>query len=835
MSSTPKHPAAMARASKEVASILADPSSSAKKKKAPARDFHSPNCKSAIDHSLAVIYGKRMKDEHGLTLTLSNVAPLFPAMPRGNSASTVFTNHLKSGAAYEKSWKCVHKAIEEGTIDYSGAPGVRSDIISFVRSRSVENAGATNAPSTEGGGAAPSAFASPSTATTGSGYGQQMVSTPSTGARPTFIRPSPAGGTVAPRTPTAAEVALLQQMQAEITANTKMITTNTQSQQVTAESQQVTAEIQQQMLGELKVVKGQVKEHGGAITTLTGQMGDVQDQLGQFNGQLGQFGGRLEAVEAVVRSPQGVAAARGAFGFDGADPASDKPPALTSVASAAGGNADPGTVAVTTAGPGSNKTQPVLATAASLKSSSSDGMSSKKPSATTAVAVAPNTFGAGVAAGTAASASLKSSSDGGAGTLSLKSSSDGGAGPFGAGAAAASDGAKELSTLASLAPAAGGGFGSSLDGGILPFGAGAGSAGAGAGTNGAGFFFNGPTDGSFGAPKSSAPSAAPSVSFGTQESSRKNAVGFQQVSIDVVNNIVEQAKNAQCVGGAENNKFEYWGMADGVLEFVEDKQALLAQSSEMQLFIYQSSEALDKVTHKDLIETIGSHDVPVLIITVCELPPTTFVATNSLQLQQRAFYSLQEKNLWWKEVSPRVHILQAAPIAFGQKLDYEYTLLPIEKPSKNYGKETEKSLDSVEIDFNGLTIVGSKVSDVKDAVKDEKDEAEEEGRAPRVTSGDIPAIVAELRGKKREKEGVNLALLESKTSHVHGMIASHAESRNISLSEAASKMESMEMYKIYPSNLPPPKTWEHFQPTGFRKNTMVNRFSGNCDGYYPKE
>lgn len=310
--------------------------------------------------------------------------------------------------------------------------------------------------------------------------------------------------------------------------------------------------------------------------------------------------------------------------------------------------------------------------------------------------------------------------------------------------------------------------------------------------------------------------------------------GDERALEHLANKILPQAKNSQCIGGPESNNFEHWDMTKSILHFVKDKQALLAQSSEKRLWIYQSSEALDKVTHKDLIETIGSHDVPVFVFTVCELPPTTFVATNSLQLQQRAFYSLQEKNLWWKEVSPRVYILQATPIAFGQLLDYEYTLLPIMKPSKLYGKETEKSLDSVEVDFNGLTIEASVVSDVDAALEDEKDEAEDEGRIPRITSGDRPEIVCKLKEKKREKEGLNLALLERHTSHYHGMIASHAESSNIGTSEVASKMESMEMYKIYPSNLPQPKTWKFFESTGFRKNTMVNRFSGDCDGYYPK-
>eukprot|EP00563_Minutocellus_polymorphus_P003964 CAMPEP_0181045840 /NCGR_PEP_ID=MMETSP1070-20121207/14025_1 /TAXON_ID=265543 /ORGANISM="Minutocellus polymorphus, Strain NH13" /LENGTH=353 /DNA_ID=CAMNT_0023124401 /DNA_START=350 /DNA_END=1411 /DNA_ORIENTATION=- len=303
-------------------------------------------------------------------------------------------------------------------------------------------------------------------------------------------------------------------------------------------------------------------------------------------------------------------------------------------------------------------------------------------------------------------------------------------------------------------------------------------------------------------------------------------------ALDLANKILPHAKRAQCIGGPKSNNFEHWDMIQSIFRFVKDKQRLLAQSDK-KLWIYQASEALDKVTHKDLIETVGSHDVPVLVATICELPPTTFVATNSLQLQQQAFYSLQEKNLWWKEALPRVHILQATPIAFGQLLDYEYTLLPIMKPSKLYGKETEKSLESVEVEFNGLTIAASVVSDVDAVLEDEEDEAKEEGRAPRITVGDRADIVSKLKEKKREKEAVNLALLESHTSHYHGMIALHADSSNIEKSEVASKLEAMATYKIYPSNLPQPKTWQYFEPTGFRKNTMVNRFTGDSSGYYP--
>ena len=261
--------------------------------------------------------------------------------------------------------------------------------------------------------------------------------------------------------------------------------------------------------------------------------------------------------------------------------------------------------------------------------------------------------------------------------------------------------------------------------------------------------------------------------------------------------------------------------------------SLLAQNDK-KLWIYQTSEALDKVTHKDIIEKVGSHDVPVLVATISEFPPTTFVATNSLQLQQRSFSSLQEKNLFWKEVLPRVNILQATPIAFGQLLDYEFTLLPIMQPSKLYGKETEKSLGCVEVEVNGLIISASKVSDVDAALEDEEDEAKKESRAPRATTDDRADIIAKLKEKKREREAINLDLLEKHTSHYHGMISSHADSMSIERSSVASKLETMEIYKIYPSNLPPPKIWQHFQPTGFRKNTMVNRFTGDCNGYYPK-
>lgn len=304
-------------------------------------------------------------------------------------------------------------------------------------------------------------------------------------------------------------------------------------------------------------------------------------------------------------------------------------------------------------------------------------------------------------------------------------------------------------------------------------------------------------------------------------------------ALDLANKLLPHAKKAQCVGGPAKNAFEYWDVVQSLFYFIKDKLSLLTQNDK-KLWIYQASEALDKVTHEDIIEKVGSHDVPVLVATICELPPATFVATNSLQLQQRVFSSFQDKNLFWKEVLPRVNILQATPIAFGQLLDYEYTLLPIMPPSKMYGKETEKSLDSVEVEVNGLKINASRVSDVDAALEDEEDEAKEESRAPRATSDDRADIIAKLKEKKREKEATNLALLESHTSHYHGMLSSHADSLSIERSSVASKLEAMEIYKIYPSNLPPPKTWQYFQSTGFRKNTMVNRFTGDCNGYYPK-
>ena len=180
---------------------------------------------------------------------------------------------------------------------------------------------------------------------------------------------------------------------------------------------------------------------------------------------------------------RGRAAASGAtFGFDDADPGSDQGAAAsgsfgagaTSVASAPGGGFGSGT---------------------------------------TAGFAAPGTLSLGAAAAASGPFAGTTAVLGSDNAASLKSSSSGGSIPtFGAGAGSA-------------------GAGAGTNG--AAFGAGAGSAGAGAGTNGAGFSFDGPTSGSFGTLKNSAPSAAPSVSFGigTQDPSLKDAVGFQQVSI----------------------------------------------------------------------------------------------------------------------------------------------------------------------------------------------------------------------------------------------------------------------------------------------------------------
>ena len=324
------------------------------------------------------------------------------------------------------------------------------------------------------------------------------------GAGATVIQPSPTG-TVAPPT----VVPLLQQMQAEITTNTK-------NQLVTAEIQQQSALAHKMILGKLEGVDATLEEHGGDIAIL-------KDQVGHLSG-------RVNALE--LKTPTAAAASGAAFSFDGADPGSNqKRPALpsanaigsprgaaasspfggagaASVASAPGGgfdsrsaaaaaattttgflsqgNADTGTVAVTTAGPGSNN----AANAAAV--------------ATTA----------------SAATSPKGSDEHSVATVKISNKGAGNQKPTGK--LSGDDSVRTLQTSSHK---------SSSGGGILTFGAVAGSAGAGAGTNGAGFFFNSPTDGSFGAPKNSALSAAPSVSFGTQESSRKDAVGFLQVSI----------------------------------------------------------------------------------------------------------------------------------------------------------------------------------------------------------------------------------------------------------------------------------------------------------------
>ena len=262
-------------------------------------------------------------------------------------------------------------------------------------------------------------------------------------------------------------------------------------QEKTVEHQKQTTEHQKQTTLVQDKLWEKVEEHGGDIATLKRQMGEICV--------------RLKAVEASVGSPPGVAA-RGAFSFDGAATGGDKKrPALASVAPAVGGGFGFGTtVAATTAG------------------IPPQGFAAPVPFAGTATVLGSDNAANAAAVATTASAatSPKGSDEHSVATVQISNKGAGNQKPTGK--LSCDDSVRTLQTSSHK---------SSSGGGILTFGSGAGSAGAGAGIDGAGFFFNSPTDGSFGAPKNSALSAAPSVSFGTQESSRKDAIGFLQVSI----------------------------------------------------------------------------------------------------------------------------------------------------------------------------------------------------------------------------------------------------------------------------------------------------------------
>ena len=199
------------------------------------------------------------------------------------------------------------------------------------------------------------------------------------------------------------------------------------------------------------------------------------------NVEVGDLRGRVNKLE--MMSPTAAASSGTAFSFDSAVP-------------------------------GDDQKQPALPSTDAIGSSRGAAASGSFGAGATSVAsAAGGGFGSGTTAATAAGFAAP-------GTLSLGAAAAA-SGPFaGTTAVLGSDNAASLK--------------SSSSGGSVPtFGAGAGSAGAGAGTNGAGFSFDGPTSGSFGTLKNSAPSAAPSVSFGigTQDPSLKDAVGFQQVSI----------------------------------------------------------------------------------------------------------------------------------------------------------------------------------------------------------------------------------------------------------------------------------------------------------------
>jgi hypothetical protein len=288
----------------------------------------------------------------------------------------------------------------------------------------------------------------------------------------------------------------------------------------------------------------------------------------------------------------------------------------------------------------------------------------------------------------------------------------------------------------------------------------------------------------------------------------------------------------QCVGGVlprrtfQNSKWHFYHLPGIFSKLFNNKIP-----PNHKLFCYLQTESLNP---NDLsVKRDGSHLVPVLIAVSCPVEPTRLMVQCSLQAQTEDFKDMLEYPMSWE---PASSLWGNDGRVFGLKCKAqlthnvtEFMQLYLKRPCE-FAMERPTAIESVNIPWKGKDIVWvpTEQEDPEECV----DEFIEDENLP---SEEKAPILNLLIDKRRTEESNALLDHEVKAAKFYQMIVDIANSTGTSSIDEVVKhhLDSMKVFKIYPSNKELKRIITWAGPSGFIKNNMVNRFIGNASEYFP--
>lgn len=269
------------------------------------------------------------------------------------------------------------------------------------------------------------------------------------------------------------------------------------------------------------------------------------------------------------------------------------------------------------------------------------------------------------------------------------------------------------------------------------------------------------------------------------------------------------------VGGEFPRRFDWskWKLAPHLQKVLTN---LIREYPEDRFYVYLTIEPLDQMT-----------PVPVAVIVKCKCTPTLLVAKTSVQGSLEKVVEMEALNLIWKEVNENDSISFLKSRAPHSYTDKEFMLLYLKRPSAA-ADELVEPVGAVTVNWNGHEATWYPEHTAEELV-DTFDDLQAE--IP-LTDDDKIEIAASLRTRLEEVMGTNASALRVKKESYNAMVEEIAAGADEDSDSIRARLEEMTVFKVYPEHdsLNPVQTWHG--PTGYRKNTAVNRYIGNAEGFF---
>ena len=225
------------------------------------------------------------------------------------------------------------------------------------------------------------------------------------------------------------------------------------------------------------------------------------------------------------------------------------------------------------------------------------------------------------------------------------------------------------------------------------------------------------------------------------------------------------------------------------------------------LWLNLTTETVANPTTDQSVKRENDENVPILVVTSCEVIPTVTVSNFDMQTQTEEIRPMSNYKLSWVVIpgtNDRVFMLRST-----STLDYSILqrMLLYQRQPQKLNSDQPNKIEAVDVMFNETLVIWHlDCSNVQSCVNDEFEDNENWDKSLK------PKLETLFRSKYREmQESENDDFQRKKEIYSREMNKRFEQDR----SNAETALDNMKLYKIYPSNTELESMMTLFGPTGF--------------------